>query len=220
VHALRKELETFRFNDATRTLYGFVWGEYCDWYLELVKPRLYETGDPGTRGAAQAVVLSVLDSILRMLHPFMPFITEEIWQALPRNIQKGNRVHSIMIQPYPVIDKKYIQETAEKEMDILQKTIGTIRTIRSEMNIPIERKARVIVDGPKKGLKILGKHENHIKRLAMVQTLHLGGDAEKPKEAATGLVGDMEICVPLEGLIDLKAERNRVGREITRLKEN
>jgi valyl-tRNA synthetase len=219
VHALRRELETFRFNDATRTLYGFVWGEYCDWYLELVKPRLHETGDPGTRGTALAVVLSVLDSILRMLHPFMPFITEEIWQALPRKIQKGDRVLSIMIQPYPSVDKKYIQESAEKEMDILQKTIGTIRTIRSEMNIPVERKARVIVDGPKEKLNILGQHENHIKRLAMVETLHLGGDTEKPKEAATSLVGDLEVCVPLEGLIDLKAERNRVGREIMRLKE-
>ncbi len=219
IHKLRRELDSFRFNDATRTLYGFVWGEYCDWYLELVKPRLYESAGSETRQAAQTIVLGVLDVILRMLHPFMPFITEEIWQVLPRKSQKDDTIQSIMIQPYPCVDKNYTDEFAEKEMDMLQKSIGTIRTIRSEMNIPVEKKATVIITGPEKKLKILSSHEDYVKRLASVETLHLGDDTKKPKEATTGLVGNVEICVVLEGLIDLKAERKRVGREIKRLKE-
>jgi len=124
-----------------------------------------------------------------------------------------------MIQPYPCVDKNYTDEFAEKEMDMLQKSIGTIRTIRSEMNIPVEKKATVIITGPEKKLKILSSHEDYVKRLASVETLHLGDDTKKPKEATTGLVGNVEICVVLEGLIDLKAERKRVGREIKRLKE-
>jgi valyl-tRNA synthetase len=219
IHNVRKQLETFRFNDATRSLYEFVWGEYCDWYLELIKPRLYDKEKAETRLAAQTVVLTVLDAILRLMHPFMPFITEEIWQALPRDIKKESSAPSIMIQTYPCVNKHYLDTKADTEMKLLQKTIGTIRTIRSEMNIPLERKASIIVTGPKDKLQLLAVYQNHVRQMAMVEELHIDDGTEKPREAATGLVENMEICMPLEGLIDLKTERERVRKEISRMKE-
>jgi len=218
---VRQALEQFRFNDSAHTLYDFIWSEYCDWYLELVKSRLYDKENAEDRKTAQIVILSVLDVVLRMLHPIMPFITEEIWQALPladsaRKKGKGGVV-TLMNQAYPSLPDAWIDEKAEKEMAFLQKAIGTVRNIRSEMNLPMDRKARVILRGPQAKTAFLKRHDAQFAKLADVESIGITDRAEKPKQSASGLADDVEIFVPLEGLIDVRKEKERIRKEIERI---
>ena len=215
VDQVRKSMEQFRFNDATKVLHGFIWGEFCDWYLELVKPRLYNTENKDARDGALSVVLFVLDAILRLIHPFMPFISEEIWQALPGSGDTGKQ--TIMNQPYPVVDKKWIDEEAENKAGLLQQVIGALRNIRSEMNVPQDKKADVMIRGPQDKLSFLTSQMEHLQKLAQVESLSGAPDIDKPDEAATGIVSDLEIFVPLSGLVDMKKEKERIEIEISRL---
>jgi valyl-tRNA synthetase len=164
-------------------------------------------------------MLFVLDRILKLTHPFMPFITEEIWQSLPKS---GNEVKaglSIMTQPYPEMEDRWLNRAAEKKMDLIQKIISAIRNIRGEMNVPQERKAKVIIRGPNEKLKLIKTYEKYMKKLATVESLELGERIEKPRSAATYLVEDLEIFVPLGDLIDLRTERGRIEKEMSRLKQ-
>jgi valyl-tRNA synthetase len=217
VSEVRQAIETYRFNDATKTLYGFVWGEFCDWYLEMVKSRFYNQDDPRIKQAAQSISLNLLDHILRLLHPFMPFITEEIWQALPltRNSQEG--VLTIMRQPYPKVEDQWLDEDAEKKMDLLQKTIGVIRNIRSEMNVPQDKKAKILVRGPAQKLELLENTLEYLKLLGKVESMEIVTSEAAIREAATGIVENVEIFMPLEGLIDIDKEKERIQKEIERL---
>lgn len=215
VASVRKGFETFKFNESAHVLHGFIWGEFCDWYLELIKARLYDQGNTESRQAAQSVVLFVLESILRMLHPIMPFISEEIWQALPKASESAGE--TIMIQPYPHADPDWIDTSSEEHMQFVQKVIGAIRNIRGEMNVPQDRKARALLRGPEDKLDTVRAHQEYIHRLAMVESLETGPSVEKPKETAVGMAEDLEIFVPLEGLIDLGVERQRIQKEIDRL---
>ncbi|HDQ44476.1 MAG TPA: valine--tRNA ligase, partial [bacterium] len=214
IRDVRKGFESFRFNDAARMLHGFVWGDFCDWYLELIKPRLYEKDHPQTRLAAQSVVLFVLDHILRLLHPIMPFISEEIWQALPK---AAGSPDTILLAAYPAVHDRWIDDGSESEMEFVQQAVGAIRNIRGEMNVPQDRKANVILRGPESRLTILRKNAGYLRRLADVENLIVDPDAVKPQDAATALAGDVEIFVPLAGLIDLGVERGRIQKEIDRI---
>jgi valyl-tRNA synthetase len=218
---VRSGFEQFRFNDAAHAMYDFVWGEFCDWYIEMAKPRLYEKENRDVRRVAQAVVLHVLDSVLRLLHPVMPFITEEIWQALPvlRSARKkaGDGAMTIMVQNFPSAVKKAVDEKAEKDVAFLQKAVSAVRNIRSEMNVPPEKKAKAVLRGPEKRVKFLLNQGVHFARLAGVESLEAAGKKAKPKDSATAVVDDVEIFIPLEGLIDLRKERERIGKEIERL---
>ncbi len=217
---VRRGFEAFRFNDSAKSLYGFVWGEFCDWYLELVKIRLYAQNDAQARVVAQSVVLFVLEQILKLAHPFIPFITEEIWQALPFPRSTEDSPQSIMKQDYPHVHQQWINQTIEREMDLIQKTIGCVRNIRSEMNIPPDKKARVIVKGPNEKLQILERAKKYFTKLATVQSIEFNRPVEKPNETASGIVEDVEVFIPLAGLIDLNVERDRIGKEIKRLEKN
>ncbi len=214
---IRKGMETYRFNDSTRSLYGFVWGEFCDWYLELVKSRLYGDENPEARKTAQAVVLHILDAIVKLLHPFMPFITEEIWQALPNSTAKPGEALTIMKQAYPTVQNDWVNDSAEKEMALIQDTIGVVRNIRGEMNVPQDRKASVVIRGPQKKLNVLTMYSDYIKRLASVESMEIGEKIDAPPGSATGLVQDLEVFVPLGGLIDLDVEKERISKEIVRM---
>lgn len=216
---IRKGLESFRFNDATRSLYSFVWGEFCDWYLELIKPRLYNKEDAASRKVAQTVMLFVSEQIMRLTHPFMPFITEEIWQALPKTGASPEEPMTIMRQTYPVVDEQCLDDTAEREMELLQQTIGAVRNIRGEMNVPQDKKAKLIVRGPEDKYRILADYPAYFDKLAGVESLEFTQDSRKPRDAATGFVAGLELFVPLAGLIDLQVERTRMGKEIERLEK-
>jgi valyl-tRNA synthetase len=210
-------LGQFRFSEAAQALYRFVWSEFCDWYLELVKPRLYAKDAPGAQAAARAVALHVLESILRLAHPFMPFITEGIWQALPVPSNPGEKVHTIMDRKYPKPDLRWRHPEAEKTVGLIQDAIGAVRNIRGEMNVPPEKKAKLFVRGNPLKCAILLDHAVYFEKLANIESVTIHSSGEKPKEAASGLAGGVELFVPLEGLIDVAVEKERISREIGRM---
>ena len=216
VHQVRLAFEQFRFNDAAKTAHGFVWGEFCDWYLELIKPRLYDTADPVIRAHAQAVLLFCLDQIMRLLHPIMPFITEAIWQTLPLE-NAGSSPKSLMMQKYPEIRTGLTNRTAETTMALIQQIIGTVRNIRGEMNVPQDKKADLLIRGQKEKLDIIQQHAHVIRRLASVHQLQTGPDMHRPPDSAAGVVQDLELYVPLAELIDVRKESERIQKEISRL---
>ncbi|MBN2417504.1 valine--tRNA ligase [bacterium] len=213
----RREMDSFRFNEATRYIYGFVWGEFCDWYLELAKPRLYDSNDADQQLATKTVLLHVLEATLRLLHPILPFITEEIWQSLPRQAS-GEKAPSIMLQPYPVADPAAVDTEAERKMKRIMDAISAIRNIRGEMNIPAERKADLHIKGPSAPVEELLENRLYVERLGGIDRIVAGPDIAKPEASAAAVLGDCELYIPLGGLIDLEKERSRIEKEITRLR--
>lgn len=211
----RAEMDNFRLNESTKLIYGFVWGEFCDWYLEMIKPRLYDSGNAAAQRTARAVVLHVLNTILRLLHPIMPFITEEIWQALPLQ-RRPDRAVSIMVQPFPEADEKMIFPESEAEMSLIQDCIGAVRNIRGEMNIAAEKRADLLVRGPERKTDLISKNLMYLEKLAGVADCQTGENLQKPAQSAAAVVGELELFIPLGGLIDMDLERTRIKKEIAR----
>jgi len=213
-------LTEYRFNDAVSSLYHFIWHEYCDWYLELSKPALSLDKGSAERKAAQTVLAYVLETALRLLHPFMPFITEEIWQNLPEGVTKqGARVRgeSIMIASYPTVDDKMIDAGIDQDMQMVMDLILAIRNIRGEMNIAPSMQIKAIVNVARKDMADhLEKAAGYVKTLSRLYELQIGESEKKPKTAATGVIKDAEVYVPLEGIIDLTQERDRLQKEIAK----
>ncbi|NLP17711.1 MAG: valine--tRNA ligase [Firmicutes bacterium] len=206
IDRITKELKQYQLGEGARILYDFIWGELCDWYIELIKPRLYGKEDEAGRQTAQYVLWSVLEHTLRLLHPFMPFITEEIWQHLP------HQGPSICAAPWPQADA--IEVKVEEEMDLLMAIIRAVRNIRAEMNIPPGKRARVILQTPSQLQGQLERGIPYMKQLAgadRVEIQPVGG--EKPRQAAAALVGEVEVFVPLEGLVDIDKEIERLQKE-------
>ena len=211
----------YRFNDAASAMYHFVWHEYCDWYLELSKTALI--GDPGspTRTSAQTVLANVLETSLRLLHPIMPFITEEIWQNLPGAVkgkESTGRSESIMISAYPTVAEEAIDPAIERDMQMVMDLILAIRNIRGEMNIApsVQIQAIVNVASTDTG-DHLKKAAGYVKTLSRVSELRIGKAEKKPKAAATGVIKDAEVYIPLEGIIDITQERDRLQKEIAKI---
>ncbi len=216
-------LGRYRFNDAALCIYDFIWHDYCDWYLELIKPRLYRSEtDPSAREEAQKIAAFVLDKSMRLLHPFMPFITEEIWQRLIKAVQIGDTGNgdkkSVMISLWPVVDPGMIDPTAERDMEILQGVIGAVRNIRSEMGIPPDKKIRVFLKPSKENfLDIIGENIPYIVDMTRAEEVSARLNLERPRTSTAAVVRNVEIFVPLEGIIDLEAEKAKLTKEIERL---
>ncbi len=210
-----RSLDEYRFNDAAAAVYSFFWHEFCDWYLELIKPTLYGKETPEERMAAQLTLKEVLKNGLKLLHPFMPFITEEIWQKLT---QDGT---SIMVSPFPSLDESQIDEVAEREMGLVMDVITSIRNIRGEMGIAPSKKLRVIISAPRVEEKtVIASAQGDIVNLAGLEELAIKGDMEEPKGVATGVVGAMRIFVLLEGLINIAEEKARLEKEMAKLEKD
>jgi valyl-tRNA synthetase len=213
-------LVDYRFNDVASSLYHFIWHEYCDWYLELSKPVLYEEKGSASRQATLTVLAQVLETALRLLHPIMPFITEEIWQALPdkvRSQEPGVRRDSIMVSPYPIADEKLINTEIERDMQMVMDLILAIRNIRGEMNISPSMQISVIVKVETRELgDHLEKSAGYAKTLARIRELRIGVSEAKPRSVATAVIPGAEVYVPLEGLLDLTQERDRLQKEIAK----
>jgi valyl-tRNA synthetase len=207
----------YRFDLLANTLYEFVWHEYCDWYLELSKPVLYDENalsamKRGTRGT----LIHVLDQILKLLHPLMPFITEEIWQ---RSIKvMGENGESLMLSHYPQVDEKLINETIEEELDWLKKIVQSIRTIRSEMNVSpaklIPLNLRNVSEAMQERVQ---KYSRTLMSLSRLTQIHCLDANEEVPASASAVVGDMELLIPMAGLIDKEAELGRLEKEIAKL---
>jgi valyl-tRNA synthetase len=205
----RESLERYEFNQAAKGLYDFVWHDFCDWYLEMIKPRLYGK-DPAAKAQAQRVLLAVLTDIIKLLHPFIPFITEEIWQRLP---QKESE--SVMIAPYPQAHPEWLDAEAEHTMNELQALITAIRTIRSEMNVPPQKRAKVFIKAENPYVQqLVQDYKIFFTELAQVSDIVVGPTIERPKNAPRMVWEWAEVFVSLEGLLDLDQERKRLRQEL------
>lgn len=219
IAAARTALAQYRFDLYAQALYDFTWNEFCDWYLELSKPVLTSTdsSEAALYGTRQTLI-NVLETLLRLLHPVMPFITEEIWQRVAPLADKTGP--SIMLQPYPQIDTTLINETVEKELDWLKNVVMSIRTIRSEMNIAPGKTLPVLLrKGTAFDKESLAKNQILLTTLAKLASIQWLADQEKPPHSATAIVGELEIFIPMAGFIDKAEETARLNKEISKLKK-
>jgi len=216
LHVVDKALNEFKLNDATHAIYSFIWSEYCDWYIELIKMRLYNEEDRRAQQVARSIAVHVLDNIVRMLHPIMPFITEEIWQSLPESLQVESEPKSIMLQPYPKVNEALIDKSIERKMVLIQQVIGALRNIRGEMHIPPAKEAELILHSSEKSkIMVIQENENYLKKLARLNRISY--DGHRPSLAASAVVQGIELFMPLADLIDIDVEKNRLEKEIARL---
>jgi valyl-tRNA synthetase len=210
-------LQNYRFNSAVKTLHDFVWHDFCDWYVEMVKPRFGLPEEDKDRVSAQQVAHLVLKHILKLLHPFAPFVTEEIWHHL-YGMDSSESDRTLMYEEWPKLDKEIINAGLEATMERVQEVVYSIRNIRSEMNVPPAKKANVMIKVDHKELAgILEENKDHITTLGKVENLKIGMRMKKPDHAASAVIKDAEIFVPLEGLIDLEQERLRLEKELSRI---
>ncbi len=216
IEEVTESLDEYRFNDAAAVIYRFIWHEFCDWYLELSKPALYGKVSSPQRQAAQRTLHDVFKTTLKLLHPFMPFVTEELWQVLT----ESNKT-SIMISPFPTSNKAWKDENAEKEMQFLMDVITSIRNIRGEMKIPPSRKLQVLISADDRQVKnIMQNGKDYIINMANLETLRVETDLVEPKGMATGVVGSTKIFVPLAGIVDTTGEKARLQKEITKIEKD
>jgi valyl-tRNA synthetase len=201
-------MDSFEINNATKIIYSFVWNDFCDWYVEMIKNRLYGDNEE-IKSAVLTRALSIFENMLKMVHPFMPFVTEEIYQLM----QERKDGESISTSEFPKVKKQLINPQADKDMEVVENIVTAIRNIRGEMNIPPSKKINVLL----KTNEVKERQIDYIKKLAKVEDLKTGESITKPKASASAIVKSAEIYVPLEGLIDLDIERQRLQKEITRL---
>jgi valyl-tRNA synthetase len=215
VREVTEALEEYRFNEGAQAIYHFIWHEFCDWFLELIKPVLYGKDDQQERTVTQYVLMRVLDGALRLLHPFMPFITEEIWQRLP---QEGK---SIMIADFPRYDGGLRDEEAIGDMDLVMRTIGGIRNIRGEMDIAPNKRLDVLLLAEEDGIRErLEQCRKYVIHLARVDRLSFITSGQKPRDAARAVLRDMEILVPMGKGLDLEGEVRRLKKEIHKVEKD
>ncbi|MFU8819059.1 MAG: valine--tRNA ligase [Desulfurivibrio sp.] len=213
-----RALDDYRFNDAASVAYQFVWKEFCDWYLEWIKPELYGE-DQSAKERGRAVLLTVLEDILKILHPIIPFVTEEIWHALP-----GER-SSIMVEPFPTADPARENPTAEAAAELLMEVVGAIRNIRSENMLHPSAliKVNIICPDAAKAARLEQLGEA-LRGLTRADELTIMASGQRPKGAASQIIQELEIFVPLAGLVDVEAEgaklekeREKLDRELARI---
>ena len=209
-----KALDEFRFDHASQALYEFIWNEYCDWYLELSKPTLNDesTSEEAKRGTRRTL-LQVLESILRMAHPFMPFITEDIWQQVAP--KAGASGETIMLQLFPEADQAKIDANAEADIDWLKGVIVAVRNIRGEMNISPGKALPALLHKGNETDKTRFEHYGGLlKSLAKLESLSWLAADQEPPMSSIQLVGEMQVLVPMAGLIDKDAEIARLQKEV------
>jgi valyl-tRNA synthetase len=222
IEAVDEALEDYRISDAAQAAYHFVWNELCDWYIELAKAALArDPADRDRRWKVQGALVTALEAAMRLLHPFMPFLTEEIWQQLPKS---SGAPQSIMITLYPVRDLRFVDDASEASMALVQRVIVALRAIRAEKNIaPTARLIAVLAVGDDYKKTILEGYRHIVAeqgRCEAVRVRRSGtstGVAHLMGPVATALAGDVEVVVPLEGLVDPAAERAKLARERERV---
>lgn len=205
---LNKAMDEFEVNNAIKLIYSFIWNDFCDWYVEMIKNRLY-ADNAEVKSAVLTRAIAIFEDALKMLHPFMPFITEELWQLMGYR-KEGE---SISTSIYPTVDQKKIKDSADEEMDFVKDIITAIRNIRGEMNIAPSKKVNAMI----KSSSVKDYQVEYIKKLAKVEELIIDENIQKPKASASAVLRGVEIFIPLGGLIDLEVERQKIQKEISRL---
>ena len=212
---LNTALTEFRLNEASKILYDFIWHDFCDWYLELVKTRFYGDESAETKKVVLTRALWIFDQALRLLHPVMPFVTEELWQHLAE--RSGQ---SLIRSAFPAAEGTWVDQKTEDEMAFVQDIINALRNIRGENNIAPSKEIKIqvrLAEGTSS--TIFDTYSKYLQKLARVSAIEMLPASVKPKLASGAVVGGSEIFVPLEGLIDLDAERARIEKEIARLQQ-
>jgi valyl-tRNA synthetase len=206
-----RHLERFDFGEGARASYDFIWSELCDWYVELIKPRLYGHYGDESRKVAQQVLCHVLTHTIELLHPYMPFITEEIWQHLPHDGE------TVMKAPWPVPDERLLDKEAEEDISLVMDVIKGVRNIRAEKNVPPSKEVPAIVMIEKDKMSVLEKTKgliNSLARLSRMDITEAGGPI--PEKAAANVVGQVAVYLPLTGLVDIQKERARLTEELAK----
>lgn len=216
IQGVRQSLEEYKFNEATHLLYQFTWHEYCDWYLELVKPYLYQTSDRKRRNLTQKNLYETLDTLLRLLHPFMPFITEELWQRLLERKPK----ESIMVAPYPEPEDRFHEGPWINEMEWVIELVTAIRNIRGEMNLPPGEKIEVLLRAEDEAAvrEKVERNQIFIDHLAKVKELKIGKDLKRPPWSAFVQVQEVEVFIPMDPS-HMESEKRRLQKEIAKVEK-
>lgn len=208
-------LERFELGEAGRAIYDFIWSEVCDWYIEIAKPRLYNKEAAAERATAQHVLATVLVSAMKLLHPYMPFITEEIYQCLPHEAE------SIMISKWPVADESLIDPEAERGMNAIMDSIKAIRNMRAEVNANPGKKIPAIMLISEDLREVVAHNDSYIKLLGGIDNLELRPlNGEKPENAMAAVVTGIEVYLPLAGLIDVEKETQRLSKELAAMEKD
>ncbi|ASN05094.1 valine--tRNA ligase [Virgibacillus necropolis] len=208
IEQVSKNTTKYEFGEAGRYLYNFIWDDFCDWYIEMAKLPLYGEDAPKKK-TTQSVLAYVLDNIMRMLHPFMPFITEEIWQELP------HQGESITVAKWPEVRKDLHDEQAMKEMERLVSIIKSVRNIRAEVNTPMSKQVKLLVQAEDETtVKELEFNRTYIERFCNTSELVIASSVDVPEKAMSAVVTGLELFLPLEGLIDIEKERTRLESEL------
>ena len=203
-----RQLDRFHFNEAAKVLYEFTWNDFCDWYVEIAKTRFYGN-DEGKADITRTVSLKCIRTVLALLHPYSPFITEDLWSHF-----KAANALDLIVDQWPERDFKSLNDNAEKEMVLLQEVVTAIRSIRSRMNVPPSKFPDLVVRCDDDQASFLENHRELLKSLARIGEMTLGESIEKPGQSATAVVGGMEMYILLEGLVDLNQEKSRMGKRI------
>ncbi|MDQ0156139.1 valine--tRNA ligase [Robertmurraya andreesenii] len=200
--------DRYEFGEVGRVLYNFIWDDFCDWYIEMAKLPLY-SDDEAAKKTTRSILAYVLDNTMRLLHPFMPFITEEIWQNLP------HQGESITVAKWPEVSPELTDHDAAAEMKLLVEIIRSVRNIRAEVNTPLSKKIKMIVKvKDDRVLHTLEKNRSYIERFCNPEELQVGKDVPTPDKAMTAVVTGAEIILPLEGLINIEEEIARLEKEL------
>lgn len=212
--AVQTAFETYRLDLASQAIYDFIWNEYCDWYVELTKPVLNdETVSDERKAEIRRMLLATLEAALRLAHPIMPFITEEIWQIIAPMLGLAKAGDSIMLASFPVANAQRINDQAESDMSWLQSLIGAVRNIRGEMKLGNAVRLPVLLQGVTDDQKAsLLRIESQFKALAKVESLTIVGSDEEVPLSSQALIGSLKVLVPMKGLIDPTAELNRLNK--------
>ncbi len=217
IHQVHSDFSNYRFDQIAQSIYELIWNEFCDWYLELSKVVLNDSdATHAQKRGTRYTLLSVLEAILRLTHPLMPFITEEIWQRIAPLL--NIHAETIMLQPYPQFAENWIDSAADNEIAWLKKVITSVRNIRGEMNISPNKTLSVLFrKGSEEAKRFTQEHANYLSRFAKIADMKWLADHEVPPESATCLVDELEIFIPLRGMIDKQAELNRLDKEVSKL---
>lgn len=220
IHQAHQHIHQYRFDLLAQDLHEFVWHEYCDWYLELVKPIMYGTKvSAAQKRGTQKTLLHVLDSMLRLLHPIMPFITETIWERLHKHIEDTSE--SIMLSQFPKVTPALSQPAIEQSMQFVQEMITSIRTIRSEMNVPPSKPIeKILCKADPHHQKLIEQNQLWITNLCKISAIEFIISADSMPPAATALVRSVEIFIPLAGLIDKDNELKRLNKELAKIEKD
>ena len=206
-------MDEFKFDHTAKALYEFIWAEFCDWYIEIIKERFF--GDDAKRKeVAISVAMHVLKNILKLMHAYTPFATEEIWQKV-----KSENEPDLIIAEFPKVDEQWFDDSVEKEMKLIVEVATALRNLRGEMNVPPGKKIDAIFRGDSSELAIIQSDMAVLKLLAKVENLEISENGDTPENCAKAVAGKLEIFIPMAGLVDLEAEKSRLAKEIEKIKK-